>query len=61
MANKYVSSSGVIFAAIAVAHLYRATTGTSVMVGSSSVPLWVSWVAALVAGSFCVWALRSRR
>jgi len=60
MANMYVSVSGVIFGVVAVAHVYRAITGSPIMLGSSAVPIWVSWVAALVAGALCVWAFRSR-
>lgn len=61
MAKVYVSVSGIVFGAIAIAHVYRAVTGAPILVGSASVPLWVSWVAAIAAGALCVWAFRSRK
>jgi hypothetical protein len=32
-----------------------------VRVGSTDIPVFASWIAALVAGALCVWAFRSRR
>lgn len=61
MANKYLSVSGVIFGVVALAHVYRAITEVPILVGSSAVPLWASWVAALVTGALCVWAFRARQ
>jgi hypothetical protein len=60
MRNRYVSVTGVIFGVVTVAHVYRAITGAPVMLGSAAVPVWASWLAALVAGALCVWAFRSR-
>ena len=39
----------VVFLAIGLAHLWRAMTATKVMVGLNVIPVWVSWVAAIVA------------
>ena len=61
MVSKYASVSGAIFGVIALAHVYRVVTGTPILLGSSAVPLWASWVAALAAGALCVWAFRSRQ
>lgn len=60
MRSKYVAVSGVVFGVVAIAHVYRAITGAPILLGSSAVPLWASWVAAFVAGALCVWAFRSR-
>ena len=59
MPSKYVVVSGVIFGVIAVVQAVRALNQWPVHVGGFDVPVWVSWVAMVVAGSLCVWAFRS--
>ena len=59
MASKYVVVSGVLFGVIAVGQAVRALNQWPVNVGSFDVPVWVSWVAMVVAGSLCMWAFRS--
>jgi hypothetical protein len=51
----------VVFGLVAAAQLIRAVTQLPAHVGSMEIPVWVSWVAAIVAGSLCVWAFSSRR
>ena len=60
MANTYVVVSGLIFGVVSVTHIARALAAVPVQLGSYAVPVWVSWVAAVVAGSLCAWAFRSR-
>jgi hypothetical protein len=60
MDNKYNVVSGAIFGIIAVIQALRAFNQWPVQVGTLAVPFWFSWVAAVVAGSLCLWALRSR-
>jgi len=52
--------SGAIFGFIALAQATRAAMQLPVQIGEFAIPVWASWVAALVAGSLCVWAFRSR-
>ncbi len=59
MPSKYVVVSGVLFGVIAVVQAVRALNQWPVHVGGLDVPVWVSWVAMVVAGSLCVWAYRS--
>ena len=59
MLSKYVVVSGVLFGVIAVVQAVRALNQWPVHVGGFDVPVWVSWVAMVVAGSLCVWAFRS--
>jgi hypothetical protein len=40
--------AAVIFALMAVAHLYRLAVGFDITIGSSAVPLTVSWVALVI-------------
>lgn len=59
MRGKYVVVSGAIFGLIAVIQVCRALLALPVKVGSFEVPVWGSWIAAVVAGSLCLWAFRS--
>jgi hypothetical protein len=60
MTRTYVVVSGAIFGLVALAHVVRAITGAPVQIGTSAVPVWVSWVGAVVAGALCIWAFRSK-
>ena len=55
----YRTISGMVFGLIAIAQGIRAAMQVPVQVGTTAIPVWVSWVAVLVAGSLCVWAFRS--
>lgn len=61
MPNKYVVVSGALFGVVAVAQALRALVQLPAHIGSFEIPVWASWLAAVVAGSFCVWAFRSRK
>ena len=60
MSSKYIFVSGCIFGVVAVGQALRALNQVPVQIGSFEVPVWASWVAAIVTGSLCVWAFRSR-
>lgn len=60
MSNKYVMVSGLVFGFLAVGQTLRALSQVPVHVGSLEIPVWASWVAAVVTGSLCVWAFRVR-
>jgi hypothetical protein len=53
----YLIVSTVIFALVAVMHLLRLTMGLSVVLGMTSIPLWVSLLALLVSASVAIWGL----
>lgn len=57
---RYKIVSGVIFGIVAIGQAARALLELPVQIDTFAVPVWASWVAALVAGSLCVWAFRSR-
>jgi hypothetical protein len=50
-----------IFGLVALVHLLRLFLGFQVVIGSWSVPLWVSGVAAIAAGALAVWLFRLSR
>jgi len=61
MSGKYVLVSGCIFGFVAVAQVLRAISQLPVHVGSFEIPVWTSWVAAVVAGGLSAWAFRSQK
>jgi hypothetical protein len=58
--SKYVVVSGVLFGVIALVQAVRALNQWPVHIGTLEIPVWVSWVAMVVAGSLCAWAFRFR-
>jgi len=57
----YLIVSTVIFGLVAVMHLLRLALGWSVVLGMTSVPLWVSLLAVLVSASVAIWGLSLMR
>jgi len=55
----YSIVSGVIFGLVALLQAARAVADVPVNVGSHSVPVLASWIAAVVAGGLCIWAFSS--
>jgi hypothetical protein len=55
----YRTISGVVFGLMALGHGVRAVLQVPAQVGTTPIPIWVSWVALVVAGALCVWAFRS--
>ena len=51
----YAQVTAVIFAIVALAHLARILAGWEVSIGGWDAPMWVSWLAVVVAG-FLSWA-----
>jgi hypothetical protein len=50
----YLALSGTIFGVIAVLQLTRAIYGWHAQVATFEVPVWLSWVAAVVAGYLAI-------
>jgi hypothetical protein len=49
--------AGIIFAVVALLHLLRIYMDWPVVIGDWSVPMWVSWIALVVAGILAIWGL----
>jgi hypothetical protein len=58
--NAYRYVSGSIFGVVALGHLVRALLAVPVQIGDSSIPIWLSWIAVVVAGALSLWAFRGR-
>ena len=54
----FVTISAVIFGLVALLHLLRLVMGWSVGIESWTVPMWVSWLGLLVAGSLSLYGAR---
>jgi hypothetical protein len=50
--------AGAIFAVVALAHLMRIYMDWPIVIGDWSVPMWVSWIALVVAGGLAYLGLR---
>jgi len=48
--RSYNALTAAIFTVVAVAHLLRVILGWTVQIGSWEIPIWVSWLALVVAG-----------
>ena len=59
----FVLLAGVIFAIVALAHLLRILMGWSIVIDNWTVPMWLSWIALVIAGvlSYFGFSLVSRR
>jgi len=50
--------AGAVFALVALLHLLRVLMGWPVLIGGWMVPMWVSWIAVVVAGALGYFGLR---
>jgi len=54
----YIQVTGAVFGVMALVHVIRLILNWPAQVAGWVVPIWLSWVAILVAGALCVWAFR---
>ena len=54
-------TSGAVFAVVAVAHVVRLITGFEIVVDGVIVPVWVSFLGALIAALLAVWMMVAAR
>jgi hypothetical protein len=59
MPSKYALVSGVLFGVVALLQAVRALYQWPVQIGGVDIPVWVSWIAVVVAGGLCAWAFQS--
>jgi len=58
--KSFYSISGTIFLLIAVGHLLRILNGWGAEIGSFSIPMWISWVAVVLAGYLSYQGLKKK-
>jgi hypothetical protein len=49
-AKSYSRVAGIVFAIVALLQLFRALSGWEITVNGAAIPIWASWLAAVVAG-----------
>ena len=54
--RSYLLVSGILFGAVALAHLLRLIYAWPVQLGAETVPMWISVIGLVVAGALCAWA-----
>ena len=54
----YNTLTGALFLIIAVAHLLRIIFGWSAQIGGLDIPVWLSWLALVVAGALAYFGFR---
>jgi hypothetical protein len=59
--RSYALVTGVIFLVIAILHLLRVIFGWAAIIGGWIMPIWVSWVALVVAGYLAYEGFRMRK
>ena len=59
--KRYCILSGVLFALVALAHLFRVVYSVSVQVDGFELPMFVSWVGFVIPAGLAFWAFRLSR
>ena len=57
-AKRFSLVAGVIFALVALFHLVRIFMEWTVIIGDWPIPMWLSWIALVVAGGLALLGLR---
>ena len=61
MAKPFTTIAALIFGLIVLIHVYRLFTDFQVILGSHTIPMWVSYVAIVVAGGLSIGLFRESR
>lgn len=59
--NTFFTTTVILFAVVSSAHLFRVIFGWEVSIGGWQIPLWLSWIAFLLAGFLSWTAFRMRK
>ena len=59
--TRYARLAGAVFALVAVLQVARAAMGWSVSLEGTAIPVWASWVAAVVAGALAWLGLTAKK
>jgi hypothetical protein len=61
MARPFTTIAALIFACMALIHVYRLFTDFQIILGSHTIPMWVSYVGIVVAGGLSIGLFRESR
>lgn len=54
----YVQITGIIFGVVTLGHVLRLVMGWPIQLAGWVIPMWLSWLGILFAGTLCAWAFR---
>jgi hypothetical protein len=54
--RSYLRLTGVLFALVALGHTLRLVFDWKIVLSGWTVPMWLSWLAVVLAGSLSLWA-----
>ena len=57
--REYIEATAVLFTVLAIGHALRLFLGLPIEVGSTVLPMWVSWLGVAVTGILAVWGFRA--
>ncbi len=57
----YLVVTGLLFGAVALAHLLRLIYASPVQIAAEVVPMWISVIGLVVAGGLCIWGFALAR
>ena len=57
----FVAVAAVIFGLVALLHLFRIVMGWSIVIDAWTVPMWLSWIALVVAGALSYFGMSVAR
>jgi hypothetical protein len=61
MNRPFTLIAALIFALMALIHLYRIATDFQIIIGNHAIPMWVSWIAIVVTALLAVMLFRESR
>ena len=61
MSRPFTTIAALIFACMALIHIYRLLTDFQIILGSHTIPMWVSYVGILVPGFLAIMLFREAR
>ena len=61
MSRPFTTIAALIFACIALIHVYRLLTDFQIILGSHTIPMWMSYVGILVPGFLAIMLFREAR
>lgn len=59
--DSYRKISAAVFILVAIGHGGRAAAAIPISIGTTSVPIWISWVFCVASAALALWALRLRK
>ena len=57
--RSYIVVSGLIFVLVTFFHVLRLIFGWPVRIGDAAIPIWISWIGLILAGSMATWAAKN--